>query len=462
MPSVTSVRPARPGPGDAPGALERRVVTLSLVLVACGLSAAAAQGSLLVALVAIGAAGFLLVLATLGRERTAMLTMVLAFATAPMNKGLAPSPSTPITPTDLLFGVAVALLFPTLLRRHLALPLTYVIGIALILVTGTLSTVFSAAPFISAVQFVQWLVVIVGLVGLFALWAPSWAKVDILLWSYVAGQMLSVAYSPFDGAGSRHQGLSHHANEFGGAGAMAFAALLYLWRRNDAYWYRAVVAVAAAGSVASVLTSGSRAATVVIAGLVLMIPFVERSAVKGFLFAILGALFLFALPLVVDAAGEGSAISRLTGSADALGADRARTQAQDFGIDLFFQHPLVGNGFADALFVHNVVLGVLTSAGLFGLLGYFLVLFTLARPIIGTHPNRRLGYVVWAFIAITPTFPALDDRTLWAPVAPAILLAIQSRRGAKDGSGDDGRDDGHDDADDDAHDERPLAPSARS
>ena len=52
---------------------------------------------------------------------------------------------------------------------------------------------------------------------------------------------------------------------------------------------------------------------------------------------------------------------------------------------------------------------------------------TLARPVLGNHPNRRLGYVVAAFVAITPTFPGLEDRTLWAPMAPAILLAIQSR-----------------------------------
>jgi O-antigen ligase len=163
-----------------------------------------------------------------------------------------------------------------------------------------------------------------------------------------------------------------------------------------------------------------------------MFPFVERSALKGFVLAIFGALAVFSLPFIVGNSSEGSAISRLAGTADAIGADRARTEAQDFGIDLFLQNPIVGNGFSDALFVHNVVLGVASSAGIFGLLGYLLVLYTLARPIIGHHPNRRLGYVVWAFIALTPTFPGLEDRTLWVPMAPAILLAIQSRRGAGD------------------------------
>ncbi|MCX6399653.1 MAG: hypothetical protein NTX33_06975 [Propionibacteriales bacterium] len=414
-----------------PGPTERRLVVLVMALLAAGLAVVATEG-LLLAILAVSAAGFLVVLAVLGRERTAMLVMMLAFATAPMNKGISPGgAASPISITDVLFGLAVMLLVPTLLRRSLRLPLMYVVGVSLIMVTGTLSTVFSPEPFVSAVQFVQWLIVIVGLLGLFALWAPTWKMVDVLLWSYVVGQMFSLLYAPIGGGvGNRYQGLSHHPNEFGGAGVMAFAALMYLWRRNDAVWYRVAVAMAMAGSLASVVMSGGRAATVVIAGLVLMFPFVERSALKGFALAILGALAVFSLPFIVGNSAEGSAISRLAGSADAIGADRARTEAQDFGIDLFLQHPIVGNGFSDALFVHNVVLGVASSAGIFGLLGYLLVLYTLARPIIGNHPNRRLGYVVWAFIALTPTFPGLEDRTLWVPMAPAILLAIQSRMGA--------------------------------
>ena len=434
MPNQTTVRPPTAVRSDGSnGVAQRRVVTVFLVLLAALLAAASARGPI-AAILAIFLAVLVFMLAVLGRERVAFLAMMAAFATAPMNRGLSPGgPSNPITPTDLLFGLAVMLLLPTLLRRQLRLPLTYVIGITLILVTGTVATAAAAAPLLSALQFAQWLVVILGLLVLFAVWAPSWRMVDVLLWSYVAGQMLSILYAPLGGAvGNRYQGLSHHPNEFGGAGVMAFAALMYLWRRNDAVWYRVAVALAASACGVSVVISGSRAATAVMAGLILLIPIVERSAVKGFVLAILGALFVFSLPLVVGESGEGSAISRLAGSADALGADKARSEAQDFGIDMFFQHPLLGNGFADALYVHNVVLGVATSIGIFGLIGYLLVLFTLARPVLGNHPNRRLCYVVAAFVAITPTFPGLEDRTLWAPMAPAILLAIQSRLPASD------------------------------
>lgn len=417
---------------ESTGALGTGLVSLVLVLLAAALVAASTRGPIAAALAVVVAVG-VVALAVLGSDRVAMLAMMAAFATSPMYKGITPGGAeNPISPTDLLFAIAVLLLVPTLMRRSLYLPLTYIVGISLILVTGTLSTVVSPMPVISAFQFVQWLVVILGLLGLFALWAPDWKTVDVLLWCYVAGQMVSLAYAPVGGAvGNRNQGLSNHPNEFGGAGVMAFAALMYLWRRNDAVWYRVMVAGLGAACAGSAVISGSRAAVIVLAGLILMIPFVERSAFKGFLLATGGALAVFALPYVVGQSGEGSAITRLAGSADALGADQARNEAQEFGIDLFLKSPIIGNGFADAIYAHNVVLGVAASVGVLGLLGYLLVLFTLAKPIIGHHPNRRLGYVVWAFIAITPTFPALEDHTLWVPMAPAILLAIQTRLGAQ-------------------------------
>lgn len=449
MPNQTTARPPTAARGDgSTGVVERRAVTVAMVLLAVVLAAASARGPIM-ALVGVALAGFVAALAVFGRDRIALLVMMAAFATAPMYKGIAPSPDMAITPTDGLFGLAVLLLLPTVLGRPVHLPLGYVLGVLLVLTTGTLSTVFSPAPVVSAFQFVQWLIVLVGLVGLMAIWAPGWRTVDLLLWSYVAGHTVSVLYSPIgDSIAGRSVGLTHHPNAFGEAGVMAFAALMYLWRQGTSLWYRLLVAACVAASLASVVTSGSRAAAAVVAGLVLMFPFVERSAVKGFVLAMLIAIGIVALPLLIDSSGDTSALSRLAGTGDALVADQARLNAQNFGLDLFFQHPVLGNGFAQAIYVHNVVLGVAVSIGLLGLLGYLMVLFTMARPIIGTHVNRRIGYLVWAFIAITPTVPALEDRTLWVPMAPAILLAM-GMRPDRDGTGDaDGTEtEGEDDVD---------------
>ena len=428
MPDQTTARaPTTVRSDGSTGVVERRAVTLFVALLAVALAAVASRGPLFAA-AATGVAAFVAALALLGRDRIALLVMMAAFGTAPMYKGVAPSPDMPITPTDLLFGIGVLLLLPTLIGRPVRLPLGYVLGVLLVLTTGTLSTVFSPAPAVSAFQFVQWMIVLVGLVGLLAMWSPGWRIVDLLLWSYVAGHTLSTAYSPIgESIAGRAVGLTHHPNAFGEAGVMAFAAVMYLWRRSEALWYRLVVAACAGAAVLSVVTSGSRAAAAVVAGLIVMVPFVERSAVKGFLLALLLAIGVFSLPLLIDSSGDTSALSRLAGTGDAIVADQARLNAQEFGIDLFLQHPILGNGFAEAIYVHNVVLGVAVSIGVLGLLGYLMVLFTLARPIIGNHPNRRIAYLVWAFIAITPTVPALEDRTLWVPMAPAILLAMNMR-----------------------------------
>ena len=169
MPTQTKTRVARsPRLADGTGALERRLVTVVIGLLAVALAAAATRGPI-VAVLAVLVAGGVAMLAVLGRERVAMVVLMCAFATSPMYKGIAPGgASTPVTPTDLLLVLAIMLLVPTLVGLPLRLPPTYTVGISVILVTGTLSTVFSPSPVGSILQFVQWLVVILALIVLFA------------------------------------------------------------------------------------------------------------------------------------------------------------------------------------------------------------------------------------------------------------------------------------------------------
>jgi O-antigen ligase len=407
---------------------ERVLVTVVISVAALGLTALSTLGGV-ATIGAIVVATYLLVLAVAGRERTAVLTMMLAFASAPAAKGLAPSADSRITPTDLLVALAVILLVPTLLARTIRLPSTYVGGVAIIVVMGTLATSLSSAPFASGFQFIQWLAVMVGLLVVMALWQPRWQVVRLLLWSYVAGQLVSLAFAVVEGkleGSDRYVGLTHHPNAFAEGGLMAFAALMYLIHARKDLWYRILVLGCAALCVQSVLMSGSRAAAVVVTGLILLVPIIERSAVGGFLLAVTGALFVLALPYVLGAGPEGSALSRLRGTADAQGADRARSDAQEFGIELFLDRPLVGNGFAEVYQAHNVLLAVAAATGVLGLVGFLMVLFALARPMFGSHPQRRLVYLVWAYIGLMPTVPFLDNRTLWVPLSVAFLVAVRA------------------------------------
>lgn len=425
MPSLTTARPAR-ARDTGTGALERRAITFALLLGVVALAAVSTVG-LRPAALALATSLLVAVMAVIGRERTAVGVLMAAFASAPMAKGLAAAPNSPVTPTDVLVVLGVTLLTPTLVTRSLRLPTPYVVGVVLILMTGTVATTQSSAPFFSALQLVQWAGLMVILLAVMALWRPGWTVVALLLGSFVAGHVVSVGVGvvqgPFEG-GTRYAGLTHHPNAFAEAGLMSVAALMYLYHLRPGLRYRLLVLVAAAVCVQSVLMSGSRAAAVVVAALVLLVPVVERSALTGLLIGVAGALFLLMLPFVIGVSAEGSALRRLAGSRDAEGADRLRSANIEAGWELFLRSPIIGNGFADVTTIHNLYLAVAAACGVIGLLGYLLVLFTLARPLFGEHPHRRLGYLAWAYVGLMATVPTLDNRTIWLPLSLAFLVAL--------------------------------------
>lgn len=419
------------GSGDL--AVERWVVTTVIVALAAILALLPIEGTLY-GLLGVGLALGVLLVAVIGRERTGILLLMVAFAMAPAYKGLAPSVSTPVTPMDLMLFAGIVVIAPSLASRKLNLPPIYLAGMGVIIVTGAIGTLSSDDVFGSILQFVQWMAMIGVLVTFFAFWRPSWKVVDTLGWSFVAGQTASLIAAflrgPLAGNG-RYQGLSHHPNAFAEGAMMAFAILLYLFHRHHGWMVRTLIVLLAGGAVEAVLLSGSRGALVVVGGLVVMVPIVERSAVAGFVWAIFAAIGLNLLPHFVDVGGAGSAITRLAGSEDAAGADQARNHAFSVGWHMFLDHPLLGNGFGGVVNeLHDLYLSVAVGGGIVCLFGYLVVLYCFARPLFGNHPRRRLAYVAWGFLAITPTVPALDDRTLWLPMVLVTLLALETQASA--------------------------------
>ncbi|HJQ04975.1 MAG TPA: O-antigen ligase family protein [Nocardioides sp.] len=423
----TTARGAGVGGAEPNLRLERNVVSGAVILVAVLLAAAAALGGAM-ALVAVGVAAYVLVLTALGRERTATLMLIAAFAMAPAYKGLASSPGATVTPTDAALALGLLMLVPSMFEKRLRLPLTYVIGLVLVIVMGLIGTMVAKSPFYSAYQMLQWLAMLVVLTFGIALWSPSWRVVRVLMWSYVVGQTASLVkafISGPTGGDGRYMGLSHHPNAFAEGGMMAFAGLLYLFHTTKSVRTRLLILVLAAGAVESVVLSGSRATLVVIAALMLMVPFVERSALIGFAGAIVGALVVFTLPLLTNASGQGSALNRLAGDKTASAADSQRTAQLKEGWHLFLHHPVLGNGFDQVNGFHNLFLEVAAASGVVGLLGYLLILYCLCRPIFGRFPERRLAYVAWAFVGLTGTVPGMEDRTLWMPMALVFLMAAR-------------------------------------
>ncbi len=414
-----------------------------MTLVLAALVLLATRGSMLLLALAVTAAGYAMVLAILGTERTGILTVAIAFGTAPVYKGLASSPDAQVTPTDLLFVVGFALLLPTVINNRLRLPVIYVVGMGIVLVTGAIGSLLSKEMVGSFLALTLWLMVMGGLPTFMAWWSPAPRVVELLLWAYVAGHMVSTAVALKDGptVQGRYGGLATHFNYFAQAGMLSFAILLYLFFRYRHRLVRSIALGAAVVSVYSVHLSGSRAATAVLAVLILMIPIVERSAVLGFFLALLGALVVIAAPLIVDIAGETSALGRLAGGGGSQYSDQARELGQRDGISRFWDHPLTGSGLIDLFDIHNNYLEVAVGIGLFGLLGYILVLFALARPLFSDDEHRRLAYTVWAYIGFGATIPSLYDRGIWAPVSLTVLVALSwwtttDRREADDGPAD--------------------------
>jgi hypothetical protein len=379
---------------------------------------------------AIGAAILVAMLAFLGADRMGYLLLLGAFFTAPSYKGFAPSEGAPVTGTDLLFVAAFGLLLPTLMQGKVRLPTLYFLGVGLVLSTGLISSALSSDPLISFISLTFWMMVMIGLPVAISLLAPSGKLVDLMAAMFIAGQLFSMAYGIARGyvAQGRHAGFSTHPNYFAQAGMLALALCIYLGYRHRNRLLLLIVPAAAACGV-SVILSGSRAATLVVAVLVLMVPVVERSALTGFLLAALGALGFLLLPFIAGYAGSGSSIARLaSGDTSARYSNSERSLGIGEGIDRFFDHPLRGTGMIELYEIHNNFLEVAVAIGIFGLVGYLMVLYTFARPIFSLGEYRRLAYCVWGYIGFGATVPSLYDRSIWAVMALSVVAMIEHER----------------------------------
>lgn len=428
MPNETTARPQQVARPFVAPAGSNAVLTFATVALLVGLVYLANTGDLVTALVTVGVALYIALLSVLGSTRLGILTLAGAFFTAPAYKGLAPEGAT-ITPTDALLVVGFALLLPEMLRGRLKLPLTYVIGIVIVFAFGMIATLRSERSLESAFALVFWLIVMIAFPIAILLWRPGGMVIRGLAWTYVFGHMASWAGGIVTGgitAQGRHFGMTNHPNYFAEAAIMAIALLIFLFFEYQHWLMKTVVLGLAALTGISILLSGSRGATIVVAVLVVMIPIVERSAITGFFYAVCGATLVAALPFVLQLTGNTSAIDRLLGGGSASGSDQARTAGLETGVDRFWASPFLGDGLIDLFDIHNNVLQVAVGIGIFGLFGFLLVMFALARPLFGGSRYRRLCYTVWGYIGWGLLIPSLYDRTLWIPMCLAAICWLSA------------------------------------
>lgn len=372
-------------------------------------------------LIAIAAAVLVLAIVALGPDRLGFLFMSAAFVTAPMYKGLAASPSSQVTPTDLLIAAGFLLLVLRAVQRRLYMPVDYAVSVTLLMIFAALSGLLAQDPATAFQSQALWFIAMVVLpLGLAAL-QLSRREVRILAWCYVGGQMFDSVWAATHDGG-RWQGLSTHPNFFGEYAVLAIGLLLFLAeelppsRRWIAWGCLAVCGL-------DVIESGSRAALIGSCILALAYPVIERTTRAAYAFAIGCTTVLAVLSQVSLHASENSAIGRLLGGGSASGSDIERTNGLTGGWSQFWQHPLLGSGLnPDRLFdIHNDLLEVAVATGTLGFLAYLGVLASFGRVLMFKGSEHRLGYAPLAFFVIAATSPALWDRSTWCTMALALV-----------------------------------------
>jgi hypothetical protein len=387
------------------------VLCFALLLVAAGP---------ITGLIAVGLVVLFVAMTCLGPELVGTGFLGLAFATAPMYKGLAPEGST-VTPTDLCLALGLMLLLPRMTHGKISMPSSYLLAVAVIGTTGIIGAFVSVAPVASLFSLVLWLATIVALPLAVDLIQPSRRMINGLALMYVAGHVFSTFYGLATGRaadGGRYYGLANHPNYYAEAGVVATALLLYLWASTTRRW---LVLLSAPICIYSVYISGSRAGFLTLAVLIAAIPVVERSAIKGYLLAFGAAIGGAVLFTGLSSGPSGGALARLTGQGSALGSNQEREQNLRQGWGRFLDHPLSGSGLVDLFTVHNNYLEVAIATGVFGFIAFLVAVGKLGAPLIGTDDLRRLCYPVLVYALFSATTPGLYDRTFWVPIALSIL-----------------------------------------
>lgn len=396
--------------------------------------------SLTFSMLALGLAFGIAVVAAFGAEKVGTAAIILAFATAPMYKGLAPSRSSTVTATDALLVVGFGLLLPRLLSGRLRLPAPYLAGVLLVFVSSLIGTLTTNVGVLHSVASVMlWIAAMFLLPLVIGLWNPGDRIVTWLALAYVAGQVFDMFYAAGVNGGQRWTGLSTQPNYFAQAGLLSVAMLLFLENRFRG-WTRIALLVVAAACCFGVVQSGSRAGTVVLAVVILLFPLFERSQRLVVGVAAAGSVAVIGMLFLLPASGGSNVLSRLLGQGSAVGSDAQRTQGLRDGWHSFIGSPIIGHGIKAQLLysIHNNYLEVAVVGGVIAFGGYLMVLTTLVRPLFlapqlakTKHTSmrraglRRLGYPVLAYIGFGATVPSLVDRSVWVLVALAVLVYQQ-------------------------------------
>ncbi|HKY59078.1 MAG TPA: O-antigen ligase family protein [Aeromicrobium sp.] len=404
----------------APRAAVWLVPVLLLVFV-FGVLLRPAMSSPLIAIAAICVVLGIIITSVFGAERTSMGALVLAFGLAPL--GSFTLGSRYFLVADAVLLVAFTLAIPRLLHRRLRLPAVFVTGALLFTAFGILTlagTTVGGSAFVITAVFA--LVILPAMV----VWmAPNDRQMFAMALAFGIGTAISTLIG-LPRNEFRNSGYTYHPV------ALAYTAMLtlsfvpfLLASKSSIKWV--ATPVLAAIALVGVWTSGSRTGLVVLAGLLVLIPLLERSILLGLVVAAGGVLLLPRILTYDPTAGSTNALSRLFGTGGSRGSDDARLQGLNDALGQIQANPVFGNGYTveHTYTIHNVYLQVLAAEGVFGFLGFVLMLAALVVPLRrATSPQRYLAYPAVAVILAGPFQPNMADHYLALTLGLSLMAAV--------------------------------------
>ncbi len=379
--------------------------------------------SVVAAIGAIGLAGMIALLVCFDLTQAGTILVTLAMLLAPLND-LRLGESY-VTASDILFFLGFAILTPTLLRRRFALPSTFVVGLGILLVMGAIASVASPIPAVSASQVARLLIGAFLLPIFLMIWRPPTPVIVRFAAAYIFGTVFSVFWGLLQGpvpGDARYVGFTYHPNYLGLSCLLAATLVPYVTAMvapgyRWIYWFSGLIAAY------GVYISGSRAALLVLIMIIVIYPFVEGSirAVGAVMLGVAGVL-AFSGKLITE--DSNNALGRLFGSGSATGSDQERRQILSEAWHQFLEHPLLGNGFDGGIGSHNIYLQVAVAVGVFGLVGYLMIMWSAIRPLFWQGTAHRLAYPVLAYAAIGPLTNTLWERMIWSVVALCFVANL--------------------------------------
>jgi O-antigen ligase len=399
-----------------------------LLLVVATWASTTTHGVVLAAVFAVlvlGLAGLVM----LGLDGLGMLVLCLCFFMAPYFRAFPLVSGSAVSAIDPLLMMACVLLIPRIRRGKFKASALYLCSVSALILIGTTASLASSSHFATAFEVIQWTFLALVLPLVFMALNLSKQEINRFALLYIGGQMLSTldafAKGP-DPTNGRYQGLAGHPNYFADGAMMSAALLLYLyhdprakgWLMRSGWWLLMGI------NVFAINVSGCRGAAVGLAAVIVLVPLVEKSPISSVLAMGAAALGLVLVQPIIQSAGEGSTIARLTGQ-DGSGDLTTNFRLSEWSDALAkIQHsPFIGNGLSiDILSFHNNYLEVAAGIGIFGLVAYLLMLWSLTRGLFGPSLERRLLYPMVAFAVYGFTQPGFKDRSNWLPMLLGIAL----------------------------------------